>query len=103
MTLGGDLDATRWASDVLQSVQPELERFDLRNESLGDLSTLQERLHDEVIASRGGSYPGSGLSAPGRANRDTKTSTLDKAVVVGITRRRDHSSALKIADPSQGP
>ncbi len=52
MTLGDDLDATRWASDVVRSVQPELERFDLHYESLGDLSTLQERLHDEVTASR---------------------------------------------------
>ena len=52
MALGDDLDSTRWASDVIQSVQSELERFDLRYDALGDLSTLQERLHDEVIAAR---------------------------------------------------
>lgn len=52
MTLGDDLDATRWASDVIQSVQPELERLGLRYDALGDLSTLQARLHDEVIESR---------------------------------------------------
>jgi len=52
MTLGDDPDATRWASDVIQSVQPELQRLGLRYDALGDLSTLQERLHDEVIASR---------------------------------------------------
>jgi SAM-dependent methyltransferase len=52
MVLGADSDTTRWASDVVRSVQPELERFKMRYAALGDLATLQERLHSEVIAAR---------------------------------------------------
>ncbi len=48
MELGCDPDFTRWASDSVQSVRPQIERLDLSYESLGDLETLAWRLQDEI-------------------------------------------------------
>jgi ubiquinone/menaquinone biosynthesis C-methylase UbiE len=41
----------RWMSDCLISLQPQAEALGLRIEALGDLSTLQRRLMEEVAAS----------------------------------------------------
>ncbi|MBV8196895.1 MAG: class I SAM-dependent methyltransferase [Candidatus Eremiobacteraeota bacterium] len=51
MELGDDPDFTRWLSDCIRSVLPQIRRFDLRCEALGDLDTLERRLHEEVSAS----------------------------------------------------
>jgi len=48
MELGCDPDFTRWASDTVESVLPQIERLDLSCEALGNLETLAERLQDEV-------------------------------------------------------
>jgi ubiquinone/menaquinone biosynthesis C-methylase UbiE len=51
MLLGSDPDFTRWGYDVLSSLRPQLERFNLSLETLGDFDTLPERLQAEVAAS----------------------------------------------------
>ena len=51
MELGQDSDFTRWVSDVVTSVRPQIEKFNISCETLGDLDTLQQRLHEEVAAS----------------------------------------------------
>ena len=51
MELGHDPDFTRWASDSLRSVRPQIERLNLPLEKLGDFDTLQERLQEEVASS----------------------------------------------------
>jgi ubiquinone/menaquinone biosynthesis C-methylase UbiE len=52
MEFGCDPDFTRWASDSLQSVLPQIQRLGLSYAALGDLSTLQQRLQNEVANSR---------------------------------------------------
>ena len=49
--LGNEPDITRWVSDTVQAVLPLFKKFDIAIDSLGDLNTLQERLHKEVTAS----------------------------------------------------
>ena len=51
MELGHEPDFTRWVSDVVHSVRPQIERLKLSTEALGDLDTLQERLQREVASS----------------------------------------------------
>ncbi len=51
MLLGSDPDFTRWISDVLCSIRPQIQQFGLSLEKLGNLDTLQERLQAEVAAS----------------------------------------------------
>ena len=51
MLLGSDPDFTRWISDVLRSILPQIQQFGLSPEKLGDLDTLQERVQAEVAAS----------------------------------------------------
>ena len=51
MLLGSDPDLTRWMSDVLCSIRPQIQQFGLSVEKLGDLDTLQGRLQAEVAAS----------------------------------------------------
>ena len=46
------LGAEQWMPDVLQSLRPQMTRFNLSVEFLGDFDTLSERLEDEVKASR---------------------------------------------------
>src|SRR3981189_1421740 len=46
------LGAEQWMPDVLQSLRPQMTRFNLSVEFLGDFDTLPERLDDEVKASR---------------------------------------------------
>ena len=48
MELGHDPEFTRWVSDSLRSVLPQIQKLNLSHEALGDFDTLQERLHDEV-------------------------------------------------------
>jgi ubiquinone/menaquinone biosynthesis C-methylase UbiE len=51
MELGHDPDFTRWVSDVVSSVRPQIEKLNLPLEELGDLDTLQQRLQEEVASS----------------------------------------------------
>jgi 2-polyprenyl-3-methyl-5-hydroxy-6-metoxy-1,4-benzoquinol methylase len=53
MLLGVDPDLTRWIYDLLQSLQPKISQAGLTLDAVGDLNTLQERLHAEVVASKG--------------------------------------------------
>ena len=46
-----DPDVTRWISDLLRSVLPQIQKLNLSYEALGDFDTLQERLQDEVAIS----------------------------------------------------
>jgi SAM-dependent methyltransferase len=52
MELGYQPEFTRWVSDSLRSVLPQVKQFGLSHEALGDLETLQERLSEEVAQSR---------------------------------------------------
>ncbi len=45
--------AEEWMPDVLQSIRPQVKRFNLSTESLGDLDTLSRRLRAEVAAAKG--------------------------------------------------
>jgi ubiquinone/menaquinone biosynthesis C-methylase UbiE len=51
MELGHDPDFTRWLSDIVTSVRPQMEKLNLPIERLGDLDTLQQRLQEEVTTS----------------------------------------------------
>ncbi|HYL26733.1 MAG TPA: class I SAM-dependent methyltransferase [Candidatus Nitrosotalea sp.] len=48
MELGRDPEFTRWPSDSLRSVLPDLTRLGVSYDELGDLDTLAQRLHEEV-------------------------------------------------------
>jgi hypothetical protein len=52
MELGNDLDFTQWLSDVTISVRPQIERLNLPLDKLGNLGTLHQRLHEEVVSSK---------------------------------------------------
>ena len=52
MLLGSDPDFTRWVSDLLCSLQPQIQKQNLSVAPLGDLDTLPQRLHSEVAASK---------------------------------------------------
>jgi ubiquinone/menaquinone biosynthesis C-methylase UbiE len=49
--LSNEPDITRWVSDTVRAVLPQFKKFDIAIDSLGDLDTLQERLHEAVTAS----------------------------------------------------
>ncbi|MBV8278192.1 MAG: class I SAM-dependent methyltransferase, partial [Verrucomicrobia bacterium] len=51
MELASDPDFTRWVSDSLRSVLPQIQKLNLSVEALGDFDTLQERLQHEVRTS----------------------------------------------------
>jgi SAM-dependent methyltransferase len=51
MPLGNDQEIIRWIPDLLGSLLPLIHQFNLPLESVGDLDTLQERIHAEVAAS----------------------------------------------------
>jgi ubiquinone/menaquinone biosynthesis C-methylase UbiE len=51
MELASDPDFTRWVSDSLRSVLPQIQKLNLSTDALGDLDTLQERLQNEVTMS----------------------------------------------------
>ena len=48
------LGAEEWMPDVLRSLRPRFQRFNLSCEPLGDFATLSERLRAEVAASNAG-------------------------------------------------
>jgi ubiquinone/menaquinone biosynthesis C-methylase UbiE len=49
--LGADPDFTRWVYDVLCSLLPKIQEFNLSLEPMGHLDTLRGRLHEEVASS----------------------------------------------------
>jgi ubiquinone/menaquinone biosynthesis C-methylase UbiE len=51
MLLGSEPDFTRWLSDLLFSLRPQMQRANLPLKVLGDFDTLAERLQAEVAAS----------------------------------------------------
>ena len=51
MELGFEPEFTRWVSDVVFIIHEAFEKFDISPAPLGDLDTLQQRLHEEVSAS----------------------------------------------------
>jgi hypothetical protein len=51
MELRRDPDFTRWVSDLLRSVLPQVQKLNFFQEVLGDFDTLQKRLQDEVSIS----------------------------------------------------
>lgn len=51
MPLGNDPEFTRWVPDVLGSLLPQVQQFNLSLEPLGDLATLPQRIQAEVAAS----------------------------------------------------
>jgi SAM-dependent methyltransferase len=51
MELASDPDFTRWVSDSLRSVLPQIQKLNLSLGALGDLDTLEERLQNEVAMS----------------------------------------------------
>ena len=51
MELASDPDFTRWVSDSLRSVLPQIQRLNLSLQAVGDIDTLQERLQNEVAMS----------------------------------------------------
>jgi ubiquinone/menaquinone biosynthesis C-methylase UbiE len=50
MELGHEPDFTRWISDIIHSVRPQIQKLNLSIKALGDLETLQERLQSEVAS-----------------------------------------------------
>jgi ubiquinone/menaquinone biosynthesis C-methylase UbiE len=50
--LGSDPTFTRWISDLLCSLRPQIERLNLSLSTLGDFDTLPTRIQAEVVASR---------------------------------------------------
>jgi len=48
--VGSDPDFTRWVSDVVRTLLPRIEEFNLSVESLGDVATLHQRLHQEIAS-----------------------------------------------------
>jgi hypothetical protein len=51
MELGYEPDFTRWVSDCVHSVRPQIQKLNLSIKTLGDLDTLQGRLQSEVASS----------------------------------------------------
>jgi ubiquinone/menaquinone biosynthesis C-methylase UbiE len=51
MELGHEPDFTRWVSDAIHSVRPQIQKLNFSIKALGDLDTLQERLQSEVASS----------------------------------------------------
>ncbi len=50
MPVGNDPEFTRWVPDILASLLPQVQEFNLPLEPLGDLNTLPDRLQAEVAA-----------------------------------------------------
>ena len=51
LELGHEPDFTRMVSDVVHSVQPQIQKLNVSIKALGDLETLQARLQSEVASS----------------------------------------------------
>jgi ubiquinone/menaquinone biosynthesis C-methylase UbiE len=52
MELGHDPNFTRWLADVLRTLRPQFSEFRISADLLGDLDTLEDRLHAEVASSK---------------------------------------------------
>ena len=52
MELGHDPNFTRWLADVLRTLRPQFSKFRISADPLGDLDTLEDRLHAEVASSK---------------------------------------------------
>jgi ubiquinone/menaquinone biosynthesis C-methylase UbiE len=50
MPLGSDPDFTRWVYDVIRTLVPRMQQFNISAEPLGDLATLRERLDQEILS-----------------------------------------------------
>jgi hypothetical protein len=48
--LGSDPDFTRWVYDVIRTLVPRMQELNVSAEPLGDLATLRERLHQEIVS-----------------------------------------------------
>ena len=48
--LGSDPDFARWVYDVIRTLLPRIQEFNLSIEPLGDLATLCERLKQEIAS-----------------------------------------------------
>jgi SAM-dependent methyltransferase len=51
MALGKEPEIAQWFCDIVQTLWPQVQRFGLWSQDLGDLQTLQDRLQAEVAAS----------------------------------------------------
>jgi SAM-dependent methyltransferase len=49
--IGTDSFFTSWLCDILRSLRPQIQQFNLSLETLGDLDTLADRLQEEIAAS----------------------------------------------------
>ena len=52
MPLDSDPASVRWLCDILQSLQPQIQKHGIPLEPLGDFDTLQQRLQKEITASK---------------------------------------------------
>ena len=50
--VGSDPDFTRWVYDVIRTLLPRMQEFNVSIKSLGDLVTLRERLHQEIASAK---------------------------------------------------
>jgi SAM-dependent methyltransferase len=48
--LGSGPDFTGWVDDLIRTLLPKIREFNLSTEPLGDLDTLRERLHQEIVS-----------------------------------------------------
>src|SRR5262249_3114117 len=48
--LGSDSDFIGWAYDLIRTLLPRIQEFDLSMEPLGNVDTLRERLHQEIAS-----------------------------------------------------
>ena len=51
LPLGEDPDLARWFYDIICSLRPQIQQFNLSIEPLGDFDTLLRRMQAEVAAS----------------------------------------------------
>ena len=52
MPLGSDRDFTGWVYDLIRTLLPRIQEFNLSMEALGDVDTLRERLHQEIASAK---------------------------------------------------
>ena len=52
MALGSDRDFTGWVYDLIRTLLPRIQEFNLSMEALGDVDTLRERLHQEIASAK---------------------------------------------------
>jgi SAM-dependent methyltransferase len=52
MPLGCDRDFTGWVYDLIRTLLPRIQEFNLSMDALGDVDTLGERLHQEIASAK---------------------------------------------------